>query len=111
MSVLYPNLFYNEVCYKGTALYIHVVVEQWKEIYADISGVWVALKFTHIWATLWQKQISICISQSDQCACCLPEDIVGAWLPINMGESCQDYSLIQDFEADFPQKVSLKILN
>ena len=39
MSVLYPNLFYNEVCYKGTALYIHVVVEQWKEIYADISGV------------------------------------------------------------------------
>ena len=28
-----------------------------------------------------------------------------------MGESFQDYSCIQDFEADFPQKVSLKILN
>ena len=28
-----------------------------------------------------------------------------------MGESFQDYSWIQDFEADFQQKVSLKILN
>ena len=28
-----------------------------------------------------------------------------------MGESFQDYSSIQDFEADFPQKVSLKIQN
>ena len=28
-----------------------------------------------------------------------------------MGESFQDNSSIQDFEADFPQKVSLKILN
>ena len=28
-----------------------------------------------------------------------------------MGDIFQDYSLIQDFEADFPQKVSLKILN
>ena len=28
-----------------------------------------------------------------------------------MGESFQDYFGIQDFEADFPQKVSLKILN
>ena len=28
-----------------------------------------------------------------------------------MGESFLDYSRIQDFEADFPQKVSLKILN
>ena len=28
-----------------------------------------------------------------------------------MGESFQDYSWIQDFEADFPQKVSLEILN
>ena len=28
-----------------------------------------------------------------------------------MGESFQDYSWIQDFEADFPQKVSLKMLN
>ena len=28
-----------------------------------------------------------------------------------MSESFQDYSWIQDFEADFPQKVSLKILN
>ena len=28
-----------------------------------------------------------------------------------MGESYQDYSWIQDFEADFPQKVSLKMLN
>ena len=28
-----------------------------------------------------------------------------------MGESFQDYSWVQDFEADFPQKVSLKILN
>ena len=28
-----------------------------------------------------------------------------------MGKSFQDYSLIQDFEADFPQKVSLKMLN
>ena len=27
---------------------------------------------------------------------------------IIMGERCQDYSWIQDFEADFPQKVSLK---
>ena len=27
-----------------------------------------------------------------------------------MGESFQDYSLIQDIEADFPEKVSLKIL-
>ena len=28
-----------------------------------------------------------------------------------MAESFHDYSVIQDFEADFPQKVSLKILN
>ena len=28
-----------------------------------------------------------------------------------MGESFQDYSRIQDLEADFPQKVSLKMLN
>ena len=28
-----------------------------------------------------------------------------------MGKSFQDYSWIPDFEADFPQKVSLKILN
>ena len=28
-----------------------------------------------------------------------------------MGESFQDYSWIQDFEADFPKKVSLKMLN
>ena len=28
-----------------------------------------------------------------------------------MGGSFQDYSLIQDFEVDFPQKVSLKMLN
>ena len=30
---------------------------------------------------------------------------------IVIDESFQDYSWIQDFEADFPQKVSLKILN
>ena len=29
----------------------------------------------------------------------------------DMGESFQDYSGIQDFEADFLQKVSLKMLN
>ena len=28
-----------------------------------------------------------------------------------MGERFQDYSWIQDFEADFPKKVSLEILN
>ena len=28
-----------------------------------------------------------------------------------MGGSCQDFSWIQDFEADFPKKVSLKRLN
>ena len=28
-----------------------------------------------------------------------------------MGESFQDYSWIQDFEDDFPQKVILKMLN
>ena len=28
-----------------------------------------------------------------------------------MGESFQDYSRNQDFEADFPYKVSLKMLN
>ena len=28
-----------------------------------------------------------------------------------MGESFQDYSWIQDFEADFPKKVSLIMLN
>ena len=28
-----------------------------------------------------------------------------------MGETFQDDSWIQDFEADFPQKISLKILN
>ena len=28
-----------------------------------------------------------------------------------MGESFQDCSLIHDFEADFPKKVSLKMLN
>ena len=31
--------------------------------------------------------------------------------PVHMAESFQDYSLIQDYEADFPWKVSLKILN
>ena len=30
---------------------------------------------------------------------------------ICMGESFQDYPWIQDFEADFPQKVNLKMLN
>ena len=30
---------------------------------------------------------------------------------LHMGESFQDYSWIQDFEADFPHKVSLKIQN
>ena len=30
---------------------------------------------------------------------------------MHMGESFQDYSWIQDFEPDFPQKVSLKMLN
>ena len=30
---------------------------------------------------------------------------------ITMGERVQDYSRIQDFEADFPLKVSLKMLN
>ena len=29
---------------------------------------------------------------------------------IHMGESFQDYSWIQDYEADFSQKVSLKML-
>ena len=28
-----------------------------------------------------------------------------------MGERFQDFYLIQDFEADFPKKVSLKMLN
>ena len=32
-------------------------------------------------------------------------------MKIYMGESIQDYYWIQDFEADFPQKVSLKMLN
>ena len=32
-------------------------------------------------------------------------------LSICMGESFQDYSWIQDFEADFLQKASLKMLN
>ena len=27
MTVLYPNLCYNEVCYKGTALYVQVYVK------------------------------------------------------------------------------------
>ena len=31
--------------------------------------------------------------------------------PMFMGKFFQNYSFIQDFEADFPQKVSLKILN
>ena len=30
---------------------------------------------------------------------------------LSMGESFQDYSWIQDFEADFPKKISLKMLN
>ena len=30
---------------------------------------------------------------------------------LHMGESFQDYSWIQDFEAEFPQKVGLKMLN
>ena len=30
---------------------------------------------------------------------------------MNMDESFQDYSSIQDVEADFPKKVSLKMLN
>ena len=30
---------------------------------------------------------------------------------LHMGESFQDYSWIQDFEADFPQKIGLKMLN
>ena len=36
--------------------------------------------------------------------------LILAW-GIHMGESFQDYSWIQGFEADFPQKVSLKMLN
>ena len=30
---------------------------------------------------------------------------------VHMGEKFQDYSWIQDFEDDFPQKVILKMLN
>ena len=33
------------------------------------------------------------------------------WVNIIIGESFQDYSWIQDFEADFLWKVSLKIMN
>ena len=36
---------------------------------------------------------------------------VFSWQLYHIGESFQDYSYIKDFEADFPQKVSLKILN
>ena len=32
------------------------------------------------------------------------------WNTETMGEIFQDYSWIQDFEADFPKKVSLKIM-
>ena len=39
----------------------------------------------------------------------LVEDV--AYAKYNMSESFQDYSWIQDFDADFPKKVSLKILN
>ena len=52
------------------------------------------------------------IKPSDQDPHCFP-----LWLKIMlktgilMGESFQDYSWIQDFEADFPLKVSLKMLN
>ena len=45
-------------------------------------------------------------------------DILATWVnseyepnPKIMGESFQDYSWIQNFEADFPQKVSLKMMN
>ena len=47
------------------------------------------------------------------CVQCYNEDLNGHHhlLYFIMGESFQDYSWIQDFEADFPQKVSLKMLN
>ena len=32
-------------------------------------------------------------------------------IPVFMDEYFQDYSWIQDFEADFPWKVNLKMLN
>ena len=37
--------------------------------------------------------------------------VIVIWLQFCMGECFQDDSLIQDFEADFPQEVRLKILN
>ena len=37
--------------------------------------------------------------------------IVNPKMAINMGESFQDFSWIQDFVADFPKKVSLKMLH
>ena len=38
-------------------------------------------------------------------------ELVQYMITHDMGESFQEYAWIQDFEADFPQKVSLKMLN
>ena len=35
----------------------------------------------------------------------------GSYISLYIGESFQEYSWFQDFEADFPQKVSIKMLN
>ena len=37
-------------------------------------------------------------------------ELESGWQSVVMGESFQDYSWIQDFEADFPKKVILKML-
>ena len=57
---------------------------------------------------LWSYMISIHTVFHTDRKCMLT-----SWmLQVNyMGESFQDYSWIQDIEADFPQKVSLKMLN
>ena len=44
-------------------------------------------------------------------ATALPQFTLTYKADLFISESFQDYSWIQDFEADFPPKVSLKILN
>ena len=40
MTVLYPNLCYNEVCYKGTAVY-HI---RWYNVFVQIRQVQLGVK-------------------------------------------------------------------
>ena len=80
-----------------------------KELYLNQWRIELWMKVCHLWSSLWRlKRNSFIIKQRDS-SWTLFHSLCD--INMNMGESFQDYSWIQDFEDDFPHKVILKMLN